>query len=249
MTTAHPPEGISLGADYDDRHEIVRLPADPLPGHTFILGHAGAGTEHILAKVATHRSAIGRPTAILDPVANIHHALPHDTNIHQIEMSRIGALTEIDDIIQQGGVLLLHARYPRPSRTEMTHIAEHTIRNLQTAQERLQTPALLIADQYQIFEDITWNRWTDRTQNGGIHTMVTTNHPPTSLIKGPIPIIANADAIILRTTSDKNLVPVLDNSDIDGDLTLLTDYRKSFGVGYLRLRDAKWSAYFTDQPG
>ena len=164
-------------------------------------------------------------------------------------MRRIGALTEIDDIIQQGSVLLLHARYPRPSQTEMTDIAEHTIRNLQTAQERLQTPALLIADQYQIFEDIAWNRWTDRTQNGGVHTMVCTIQPPSGLTKRPIPIIANADAIILRTTSDKNLGPVLDNSDIDGDITLLTDRRKSFSVGYLRLRDAKWSAYFTDQPG
>ena len=66
MTTAHPPESIPLGANYDNRAQTVRLPAAPLPGHTFILGHAGAGTEHILVKVAAHRSAIGRPTAILN---------------------------------------------------------------------------------------------------------------------------------------------------------------------------------------
>ena len=109
-------------------------------------------------------------------------------------------------------------------------------------------PAVLIADHYQPFADLDWNRWTDRTQNGGIHTIVSTNRPPDSgLIKRPIPVIANADAIIIRTTSKRNLVPILDNTEIADDLSPLTDLRR-VGIGYLWLRDTKWSAFFTDCP-
>ena len=75
------------------------------------------------------------------------------------------------------------------------------------------------------------------------------DHPHlTSGIKRPIPMIANADAIILRTTSDKQLEPVLANSDIDDDLTLMTDADKSFRTGYIWLREPRWSAFFTDPP-
>lgn len=135
----------------------------------------------------------------------------------------------------------------------MTAAAQDAIRNLQLTSDRLKAPGLLIVAHYYVAADLDWNRWIDPTQNGNIHTMFSANHHShfTSGIERPIPMIANADAIIPRTTLDKQLAPVLANSDIDDDLTLITeitDADKSFHTGYLWLSDPRWSAFFTDPP-
>ena len=133
---------------------------------------------------------------------------------------------------------------------DMTAAAQDAIHNLQLTADRLNAPGLLIVDHYYVAADLDWDRLIDRTQNGNIHTVFSgINHPYlTSGIKRPIPMIANADAIILHTTSDKQLEPAMANSDIDDDLTLITDTRKSLNAGYLWLREPRWSAFFTDPP-
>ena len=240
-------EGISLGLNYDNRNETVRLPAAPLPGHTFVLAHSGAGAPRVLAQAALLQAAAGRPTAILDPHGDIRHELPADTKIRQLNIRQINDCSEITDIITQGGAILLYDEFPHQTRPDLTDVAQTATSSLQAARKRTSMPAVLIADCYQPFADLDWNLWTDRTQNGGIHTIVSTNRPPTAgLIKRPIPVIANADAIIIRTTSRQNLAPILDDAEIDDDLSPLTDLRR-VGIGYLWLRDTKWSAFFTDR--
>ena len=247
MTIPDTAEGIPLGRNCDNHAETVRLPAAPLPGHTFVLAHSGAGAPRILAKAALHQSAAGRPTAILDPHGDIRHELPPDTKIRQLNIRHLDDHSEIADTIQQGGAVLLYDEFPHPNRPNLTAVAQTALSSLQAVQNRTSTPATLIADHYQPFVDLDWNRCTDRTQNGGIHTIVSANRPPTAgLIKRPIPVIANADAIIIRTTSRQNLAPILDNAEIEDDLSPLTDLRR-VGIGYLWLRDTKWSAFFTDR--
>lgn len=250
MTSANPCEGIPLGYDYDYRSQTVCLPSAPLPGHTFILGHTGAGTEHVMAKVATHQAAAGTPTVILDPRSNIRRMLDDNAAICCHDIAKLTHQRQIKANFPKCAALLLYAEYPYPSQSDMTAAAQDAIGNLQLTTDHLNTPGLLIVDHYYIAADLDWNSWSDRTQNANIHTMFSVNHHPhcASGIKRPIPMIANADAIILRTTSDTNLAPVLHNSNIDDDLSLMTNGDKSFQAGYLWIRAPRWSAFFTDTP-
>ena len=200
----------------------------------------------MLTKVAVHQAAAGAPTVILDPRSNIRGLLDDDTTICCHDIAKLARQRETNAHFPTCRALLLYAEYPYPSMADLTAAAEDAIRNLQLTADRLNAPGLLIADQYHVAADIDWNHWTDRTQIPNIHTVVSTVYLPTSGIKRPIPVIANADAIILRTTSDSNLVPVMANSDIDDDLSLMTDVNKSLRAGYLWLRDPRWSAFFAD---
>lgn len=130
MTLPDTAEGIPLGRNCDNPAETVRLPAAPLPGHTFVLAHSGAGAPRILAKAALHQAAAGRPTAILDPHGDIRHELPADTKIRQLNIRQLNDCSEITDIITQGGAVLLYDEFPHPTRPDLTAVAQTAISSL-----------------------------------------------------------------------------------------------------------------------
>ena len=259
MTVAIPSEGIALGVNYHDPTETVCLPADPMPAHTLVVGHTGAGTDLVLAKIALHHAEAGNPTLILDPAGNIRRQLGERPAIlqHDVTQDPPTIHFDISDSLPTGKALLIYADHPYgKQRPDLTPAAKHALHNLKVVMETLscitgntERPGLLIADQYSFAADIDWKQWTDPAHNGSIHTAIGTTRPPTNSVKRPIPDIANADAIIIRTTSRKNIAPVLDNSGIDDDLTILTDSCETgHGIGYLWLRQTGFASFFRDQP-
>ena len=109
MTAAKPCEGIPLGSDYDYPYHTVCLPSAPLPGHTFVFGYTGAGTERILVKVATHQAAAGTPTVILDPRSNIRSALDDDAAICHHDVAKFAHQRQSNANFPMCNALLMYA--------------------------------------------------------------------------------------------------------------------------------------------